>query len=151
MRVSHGCVRLYPENIELLFSMVEVGEPVRIINEPYLLGRRNGELFFEAHQPLEDDVILPAERIAALLEQSELAASLSQHDADHIRSIASNAGGVTVLVSYHDADEVFARASLIRNTVEPDPNAPTLSEVREMIDEVMAEELVEEPDEEKDL
>ena len=51
-------------------------------------------------------------------------------------------------MSYHDAHEVFARASLVRNTVEPDPNSPTLTEVRELIDEVMAEEP--EP-EEKDL
>jgi len=35
---------------------------------------------------------------------------------------------------------VLARASLVRNTVEPDPAAPTLTEVRELMDEVMAEE-----------
>jgi L,D-transpeptidase ErfK/SrfK len=151
MRVSHGCVRLYPENIELLFSLVEVGEPVQIINEPFLLGHFNGELYFEAHDPLEDDTVLPEERLTLLLEQSSAAAQLSQRDADHIRAIASNSTGVAMLVSYHDADEVLARASLVRNTVEPDPEAPTLSEVREMIDEAMAEEIVEEPDEEKDL
>lgn len=151
MRVSHGCVRLYPENIELLFSLVEVGEPVEIINEPFLLGHLNGELYFEAHDPLEDDTDLPEERLALLLEQSSAAAELSQRDADHIRAIASNSTGVAMLVSYHDADEVLARASLVRNTVEPDPDAPTLSEVREMIDEAMAEEIVEEAGEEKDL
>ena len=151
MRVSHGCVRLYPENIELLFSLVEVGEPVQIINEPFLLGHLNGELYFEAHDPLEDDTVLPEERLALLLEQSSAAAELSQWDADHIRAIASNSTGVAMLVSYHDADEVLARASLVRNTVEPDPDAPTLSEVREMIDEAMAEEIVEEAGEEKDL
>ena len=48
----------------------------------------------------------------------------------------------------HDAHEVFARASLVRNTVEPDPNAPTLTEVRELMDEAMAEQPEEE---EKDL
>ena len=151
MRVSHGCVRLYPENIELLFSMVEPGMPVRIINEPFLLGRRNGELYFEAHQPLEDDVLDPAERLDALLEQQSQVLPLSRQDADHIRAIASDGSGVAVLVSHHDAQEVFARASLVRNTVEPDPNAPTLTEVREMIDEVMAEESDEAPQEEKEL
>ncbi len=29
MRVSHGCVRLYPENIEYLYEIVDVGEPWR--------------------------------------------------------------------------------------------------------------------------
>jgi L,D-transpeptidase ErfK/SrfK len=151
MRVSHGCVRLYPENIELLYSMVETGVPVRIINEPFLLGKRNGELYFEAHEPLEDDTADPAERLQSLLERASDEGSLSRHDADHIRAIASDANGVAVLVSYHDSHEVLARASLVRNTVEPDPNAPTLTEVREMIDEVMAEEPEDASDEEKDL
>ena len=31
--VSHGCIRLYPEDIEKLFSEVEVGTPVRVIDE----------------------------------------------------------------------------------------------------------------------
>ncbi len=151
MRVSHGCVRLYPENIELLYSLVAVGEPVRIINEPYLLGRNNGELYFEAHQPLEDDVASPAERLEMLLAEYVAAETLSRNDMDHVRSIASNPNGVAVLVSYQDSGEVFARASLVRNTVEVDPDAPTLSEVREMIDEVMAEEIIEEEVEEKEL
>lgn len=148
MRVSHGCVRLYPENIELLYSLVGVGATVRIINEPYLLGWRNGELYFEAHAPLEDDTIPAEERLRTLLENAEAHAGLSERDADHIRSLASTANGVASLVSYHDSHEVFARASLVRNTVEPDPNAPTLTEVRELMDEVMAEEPEEE---EKDL
>ena len=144
MRVSHGCIRLYPENIELLYDLVEIGNPVLIINEPYLLGRTNGELYFEAHEPLEDDTVVPEERLEALFVDSELGATLSRQDTDHVRSIASNANGVAMLISYHDADEVFARASLVRNTVEPDPDEPTLTEVREMIDEVMTEEPVEE-------
>ena len=151
MRVSHGCIRLYPENIELLFSMVEPGVPVRIINEPYLLGRSNGELYFEAHLPLEDDAVDPAQRLDSVLGQEGLAASLSRQDADHIRAIASDGRGIAMLVSHHDAQEVFARAGLVRNTVEPDPNAPTLTEVREMIDEVMAEESDDESEEEKEL
>ena len=148
MRVSHGCVRLYPENIELLYSLVAMGESVQIINEPYLLGRRNGELYFEAHQPLEDDTVLPEERMQSVITGSSSGTELSMRDADHIRSIASQVNGVAMLVTYYDADEVFARAKLVRNTVQPDPDAPTLTEVREMIDEVMAEEPIAE---EKDL
>ncbi len=49
------------------------------------------------------------------------------------------AQGVPVRVRQYDVDEVFARARLVRNTVEPDPGAPTMSEVRDMIDEMLAE------------
>jgi L,D-transpeptidase ErfK/SrfK len=55
LRVSHGCVRLYPEDIARLFNEVPVGTPVRIINEPYLAGWRDGKLYLEAHQPLAED------------------------------------------------------------------------------------------------
>lgn len=55
MRVSHGCVQLFPEDIESLFGQVAVGTSVRIINEPQLLGWRAGNLYLEAHPALEDD------------------------------------------------------------------------------------------------
>ena len=135
MRVSHGCVRLYPENIEWLFDLVEVGESVRIINEPYLLGRRDDEWYFEGHAPLEDDDVDPADRLESLLEKYDLEPAL----ANHVRSIASIANGVPARLEAFDAVEVLARARQVKNTVEIDPDAPTLEEVREMIDEAVAE------------
>lgn len=54
-RVSHGCVRMYPENIEELFHQVPVGTEVRIINQPIKVGWFAGSLFLEAHAPFEDD------------------------------------------------------------------------------------------------
>jgi L,D-transpeptidase ErfK/SrfK len=55
MRVSHGCVRLFPENIERLYSEVPVGEPVTIVDQPWLVGWHDNRLYVEAHPPLEDD------------------------------------------------------------------------------------------------
>lgn len=54
MRVSHGCIQLYPEDIETLFNQVPVGTHVRIINRPYLAGWKDGVLYLEAHRPLEE-------------------------------------------------------------------------------------------------
>ncbi len=54
-RVSHGCVRLYPEDIEQLFQEVPVGTPVRIVNQPYLAGWLKGVLFLQAYPPLEEE------------------------------------------------------------------------------------------------
>ena len=34
MRVTHGCLRMIPEDIRYLFEYVAVNTPVRIINEP---------------------------------------------------------------------------------------------------------------------
>lgn len=141
MRVSHGCVRLYPENIELLYSLVEIGEVVTIINEPFLLGRLGDEVYFESHEPLEEDVISPDERLDKLFASHDAKSGLAlrRKDKDQIRSVANIANGVVIRVTQYDVDEVLDRARLVRNTVEADPDAPTLAEVREMMDEVLAE------------
>ncbi len=53
MRVSHGCIRLYPENIAELFDIVKVGTPVRIIDLPVKVGWLGDDLYVEIHRPLE--------------------------------------------------------------------------------------------------
>lgn len=54
LRASNGCLRLYPEDIEPLFQATPVKTPVRIVNQPYLLGWRDGQLYLEAHEPHEE-------------------------------------------------------------------------------------------------
>ena len=54
MQVSHGCVRLYPEDIEVLFKKTSVGTPVRIIHQPYMMAWKEDMLYLEAHQPLKN-------------------------------------------------------------------------------------------------
>lgn len=52
-RVSSGCVRMYPEDVEALFEMVPVGTKVTVIDQPIKLGWIGGELFLEAHPTQE--------------------------------------------------------------------------------------------------
>lgn len=53
MRVTHGCIRMYPEDIASLFPQVPVNTPVEIINQPIKLGWFLDTLFIEIHPPLE--------------------------------------------------------------------------------------------------
>lgn len=53
MRVTHGCIRLFPEDIETMYKMVPVGTPVRIVNQPHKLGWGPDGLYLEAHLTLE--------------------------------------------------------------------------------------------------
>jgi L,D-transpeptidase ErfK/SrfK len=53
MQVTHGCIRMYPEDIEQFFKLVSVNTPVRIIHQPYKMGWRGDQLFMEVHAPLE--------------------------------------------------------------------------------------------------
>ena len=52
MAVTHGCIRMYPEDIEALFPLVPVGTPVYLVNEPLKLAWINGALLLEAHPPV---------------------------------------------------------------------------------------------------
>jgi L,D-transpeptidase ErfK/SrfK len=55
MRVTHGCVRMYPEDIETLFEGIPIGTPVQIINQPIKVGWLDGTLYLELHPPLAED------------------------------------------------------------------------------------------------
>jgi L,D-transpeptidase ErfK/SrfK len=56
MRVTHGCLRMFPEDIRYLFNYVAVDTPVRIINEPVKIGWQGDALVLEAHPILESSV-----------------------------------------------------------------------------------------------
>jgi L,D-transpeptidase ErfK/SrfK len=55
MRVSHGCIRMYPEDIEGMFTDVPIGTPVQLVNQPIKLGWMADGLFVELQPPLEED------------------------------------------------------------------------------------------------
>ena len=55
MRVTHGCVRMYPEDIEAVFDRVPVGTAVRIVNQPYKVGWHAGRMYLEVHPVLEEE------------------------------------------------------------------------------------------------
>jgi L,D-transpeptidase ErfK/SrfK len=55
LRSSHGCIRLYPEDIEQLFNTVPVGTQVRVVNQPFVFGWHAGQLYMQPYDVLEDD------------------------------------------------------------------------------------------------
>jgi len=72
MLVTHGCIRLFPEDIGFLFGQVDLNTPVRIINEPVKIGWNGDELVIEVHQVLE---ITPPATESADASESGMAAS----------------------------------------------------------------------------
>lgn len=56
MRVTHGCVRMYPENIEELFPIIPVQTMVQIVNQPIKLGWQNQTLYMEIHPLMDEDL-----------------------------------------------------------------------------------------------
>ena len=52
MQVSHGCIRLFPEDIKLIFSLTNIGMQVKIIDEPFKVGILGNHIFLEIHETL---------------------------------------------------------------------------------------------------
>ena len=100
MRVSHGCVRLYPEDIEYLFGEVSIGVRVRIVNQPYLFGWDQDRLYFEAHAPLAEDgrdwsgLLTPMARSSRL----EAGGALEIAGEQTLQKIAADHHGMPVMV-----------------------------------------------------
>jgi L,D-transpeptidase ErfK/SrfK len=55
LRSSHGCIRLYPEDIETFYEMIPNGTPVHVVNQPFVFGWHQGQLYLQALSVLEDD------------------------------------------------------------------------------------------------
>jgi L,D-transpeptidase ErfK/SrfK len=54
MPVTHGCLRLYPEDVERLFDVTPVNTTVRLINEPLKMASVDGRIWLEVHPPVDD-------------------------------------------------------------------------------------------------
>jgi len=48
-RVSHGCIRLYPEDIVRLYGLVPVGTKVMVVREPVKVGLSDKRVYVQVH------------------------------------------------------------------------------------------------------
>ena len=110
MRVSHGCIRLFPEDIEHIFDQVKIGTQVRIVNQPYLFGWHDDQLYLQAHVPLDEDerewpdLLLPMARSSLV----ESGGSNPTVDEVRLRRIAGDPRGYPVPVGRRGADTRLA-------------------------------------------
>jgi L,D-transpeptidase ErfK/SrfK len=73
MRVSHGCIRMYPEDIEKLFPQVKRGTIVYIVNQAIKVGWSRNKLYIEVYPELEGKAKSYAERLDIALNLIEQA------------------------------------------------------------------------------
>jgi L,D-transpeptidase ErfK/SrfK len=95
LKASNGCMRLYPENIKMLFEDTPVNTPVAIVNQPYLIGQRNGTLYMEAHKPLEDSGATELEKMYAKLKTIEKKSGRTL-DWSKVKEVQDEARGIPV-------------------------------------------------------
>jgi L,D-transpeptidase ErfK/SrfK len=100
-RVSHGCMRMYPEDVEQLIHRVPRGVPVRIINNPIKVGRKNNVLYVEIHPPLKKvkngEMELRTNAVAAI--EDFAGNGLSHETWKRVFAVATHLSGVPVPVA----------------------------------------------------
>jgi len=79
LRGSHGCLRLYPEDIVGIYEVVPVGTPVAVVNQPNLVGWRNNTLVMQTYPVLEDDKRKHQQRTDQLINRARKSTKAKQN------------------------------------------------------------------------
>ncbi len=129
MRSSHGCMRLYPEDIAVFYDLIPIGTKVTVVNQPYLFGWRDGTLYLQAYAVMEDDSRdwdKNRERLLAKLlnpkQRQKIGERIEGQDKDidwqRVGDLAHAPRAVPVPVTGGEGlDEVLAQSLLVENTL----------------------------------
>ena len=105
---THGCIRMYPDDVAALFPMTPVGTPVRLINVPVKVAWIDGELLLEAHPPVDAQ------------------GQSFEPDIDQFSDLLKSAvGNSTVAIHWDYAREVLQKADGVIATVGLEAEMPT--------------------------
>ena len=124
MRSSHGCMRLYPEDIAVFFDLIPIGTKVTVVNQPYLFGWRDGTLYLQAYTVMEDDSrnwSKDRKRLLAKLLHPKERGKIAQHDDEidwqRVGDLAHTPRAVPVPVtgSHDGVDGVIDQGVLVEN------------------------------------
>jgi L,D-transpeptidase ErfK/SrfK len=110
LAVTHGCIRMYPDDVEALFPLIAVGTQVRLINQPIKVAWVDGELMLEAHPPVDAQ-----------------GQSFEPNVDQFAEMLRGAVGDTTVAIHWDYAREVLQKADGVIATVAleaNDPNAP---------------------------
>ncbi len=149
LRSSHGCIRLYPEDIATLFEMTPVDTKVTVVNQPVLFGLKDGVLNIQAFDVLEDDPRDWKKAQAKLLNkaladrvQKELAARGDKIDWEGVSQLLHDPRGVPVPVAGGEASllKIVSDAKVVQNKVAPGATWDGISDLP--VDEATFQELV---------
>ncbi len=124
MAITHGCIRMYPEDIEQLYSMVPVGTNVYLVNEPVKVAFVDGEVYMEAHPPVDDEgqvAPIDVNDFAARLDKL-LGATRTAVHWDYALDMLKGGTGMPVLIGIEaDDDAPASDAPLASGNTPPAP------------------------------
>jgi len=132
MRVSHGCVRMYPEDIITMYEMVPVDTPVHVVNQPVKSGWRDGVLYVEVH-PIAAELELSG-TLPSADAMRQVVSKTSEAQSEHIRweqvsAVVETLTGIPYAVS--DPTVVQLKLAQSVDTTPPAPEAVRPGAVRQ--------------------
>jgi L,D-transpeptidase ErfK/SrfK len=101
MQVSHGCVRLYPEDIERLFPIIPVGTPGEFVYQPVKVGVRGGAVYAEIHKDIYGYSPALFKEATAIIERAGLTAQI---DHDRLLTALEDPSGIPLRISPEPPD-----------------------------------------------
>ena len=124
LRASHGCIRMYPEHVEVLFGRLLQGDRVVVVDEPIKVGWQDGELYMEVHPAIEESGLTPDQMLqqamdlaaTALLSQTSSTSEGNNRlelDEQMIESLVSSASGIPSGVTKQGDPSVVNSESLV--------------------------------------
>jgi L,D-transpeptidase YcfS len=127
MRVSSGCIRLRPDDIEALFNSVPKGTRVQIVNQPIKFDiEPDGKRYIEVHQPLshteKDD---PQTKPILLTAAMKKFIKSDDTNAEIVKEAIRRRSGMPVVVSVGDKATDMPPAANAPQTVSADTPAVT--------------------------
>ena len=103
MRVSHGCVRMYPEHIVDLFDLVEPGTPVTLVHQGVKAGWAGDELYLEVHPvvgvPEEETRPSMTEVVSSIIAAAPESGLLMNLDWNRVEKALATANGIPIAVA----------------------------------------------------
>jgi L,D-transpeptidase ErfK/SrfK len=125
LRSSHGCIRLYPEDIAVMFEAIPIGTPVHVVNQPYIFGISDDQLVMQAYTVLEDDkrwINASQKKFISIMParlRKPVASGQMSVDWDAVGALTKQPRGVVVAVSGEGSgiDAALASAPLVQNRI----------------------------------
>lgn len=100
LAVTHGCIRMYPEDVAALFAAVSVGTKVWLLNEPIKIAYVEGKLLLEVHPPVDGEGQVATPSLEMMTKQLRLAVGedLAAIHEEFTRQTLEAAAGVPTVV-----------------------------------------------------
>jgi L,D-transpeptidase ErfK/SrfK len=100
-RSSHGCIRMYPEDIKALFAAVPIGTKITVIDTPYKIGWVGDTLYLEVTPTQTQSDTIAQYRVPHPLDIPEIYDAINAMDGHETESE----------ISWYTVDETVARRS----------------------------------------